>query len=271
MAKENIDNQGVKSKKDSFRESFAKRYPDVNMDDEDAVYGQLSTDYDTFDQNNQRMNGFNEMLQEYPQAPGLITGMMTKKNEDGSDFDFMGYLIDAMGKDFVDAVNGDAEARKRLSKKEKDELEASKKLAESEKQLAANMEQEDKELDAFMKEQKVKPEQMQAMIDWLYHRSEDGEEHDDDGFVYRAARYELKKEDFKRLWQIKDFDTAVSDAEERGYKRGKNEKIDQQKHMHDGNRGGKKNINLNGGGGPAAVPKGDDTVSAYRRMQKMGI
>lgn len=270
MTKESINNQEVKSKKDSFRERFASRYPDVNMDDEDAVYGQLSTDYDHFDQNNQRQDDFNKMLQDYPQAPGLITGMLTKKNEDGSDFSFVGYLIDALGEDFVEAIEGDAEARKRLEENEKKKLDASEKLAKDKEQLAANMEQEDGELDAAIKEAKKKPEEVSDLIEWLYKRSDDGEEHDDDGFVWRAIRYGLKKDDFLRLFQIKDFDSAVAAAEENGYKRGRNEKIDQQKQLHEGRRGGKKDINVNGGGGNAPMPhEKSREEEVYSRMRGM--
>lgn len=79
MAEKSTNNQGVKSKRESFRERLASRYPDLDMNDEDAVYNQLSTDYDHYDQNKQKMDGFNQMLQEYPQAPGLVTGMLTKR------------------------------------------------------------------------------------------------------------------------------------------------------------------------------------------------
>lgn len=79
MAKETIDNQNVKSKRDSFRERLAQRYPDLNMDDDEAVYGQLSTDYDQYDQNKQKMDDFNKMLQDNPHAPSLVTGLVTKK------------------------------------------------------------------------------------------------------------------------------------------------------------------------------------------------
>ncbi len=266
MAEKKTDKQNVKSKKDTFKERFSSRYPEMNMDDEDAVYGQLSTDYDHFDQNNQRMDDFNNMLKEYPQAPGLVTGMLTRKNEDGSDFSFVGYLIDSLGQDFVDAINGDAEARKRLEKGEKDKLEASKKLAEGKEALAKAMEEEDAELDAAIKEVKMKPEAIKDMINWLYKRSEDGEDYDDDGFVWRAARYGLKKVDFLRLFQIKNFDQAVTDAEERGYKRGKNEKIDNQKQLHEGRQGGKKNINVSGGGGAPSIPHKGRTEEVYRDM-----
>ena len=84
-----------------------------------------------------------------------------------------------------------------------------------------------------------------------------------------AARYGLKKADFLRLFQIKDFDKAVADAEDRGYKRGKNEKIDQQKQLHAG-RGGKKDININGGGGEASLPREKSrTEQVYSSMVGM--
>ena len=108
------------------------------------------------------------------------------------------------------------------------------------------------------------------MIEWLYKRSENGEERDDDGFVWRAARYGLKKEDFLRLFQIKDFDKAVADAEERGYKRGKNEKIDQQKKLQEGRQGGKRNINIDGAGGAPSLPKEKSrTEQVYSQMVEM--
>ena len=101
----------------------------------------------------------------------------------------------------------------------------------------------------------MKPEAIKDLIEWLYKRNEDGEDREDDGFVWRAARYGLKKEDFLRLFQIKDFDKAVADAEAKGYKRGKNETIDQQKRLHDAKRGSGKNINVNGGGGEYVAPR----------------
>lgn len=270
MTKQATDNQNVKSKRDSFRERLAQRYPDLNMDDDEAVYNQISTDYDNYDQRKKRMDDFNKMLQENPHAPGLVTGLVTKKNADGGDFNLIDYLIDDLGQDYIEAINGDEKARERLKASEKEKLAASEKLAKDKEQLAANMEQSDAELDAAIKEAKVKPESINDLIEWLYKRSDDGEDHDDDGFVWRAARYDMKKDDFLRLFQIKDFDKAVADAEERGYKRGKNEKIDQQKRLHDGKQGGKKNINIDGAGGTPSLPREKSrTEQAYERMVGM--
>ena len=96
MAKETIDNQNVKSKRDSFRERLAQRYPDLNMDDEEAVFNQIATDYDQYDQSKKKMDDFNNMLKENPHAPGLVTGLITKKNADGGDFNLIDYLATAI-------------------------------------------------------------------------------------------------------------------------------------------------------------------------------
>ena len=58
MAKETIDNQNVKSKRDSFRERLAQRYPDLNMDDDEAVFNQIATDYDQYDQSKKKKSAF---------------------------------------------------------------------------------------------------------------------------------------------------------------------------------------------------------------------
>ena len=145
MAKETIDNQNVKSKRDSFRERLAQRYPDLNMDDDEAVFNQIATDYDQYDQSKKKMDDFNNMLKENPHAPGLVTGLVTKKNADGGDFNLIDYLIDELGQDYIEAINGDEEARKRLKASEKEKLDASEKLAKGKEKLAANMEQEDKD------------------------------------------------------------------------------------------------------------------------------
>ena len=36
-----------KSKRDMFRERFQQRHPDVNMDDDEAFYGQMNDDFDS--------------------------------------------------------------------------------------------------------------------------------------------------------------------------------------------------------------------------------
>ena len=47
MAKE--DNQAVKSRRDSFSERLQSKYPDREFADDEALFGQISDDYDEYD------------------------------------------------------------------------------------------------------------------------------------------------------------------------------------------------------------------------------
>lgn len=74
------------------------------------------------------MDDFNKMLQDNPHAPSLVTGLVTKKNADGSDFNFIDFIIDEMGQDYIDAINGDEKAKARLKASEKRNLKPARNL-----------------------------------------------------------------------------------------------------------------------------------------------
>jgi len=49
MAKD-IEKQDVKSKKDAFYARQKERYPDLNIEDEEELYGRILDDYDEYDE-----------------------------------------------------------------------------------------------------------------------------------------------------------------------------------------------------------------------------
>jgi len=97
------------------------------------------------------------------------------------------------------------------------------------------------------------------LVDWIYDPK--------DGLIVRAARYELKKDDFLRLFRIKDYDVRMAEAEQRGYKNGKNERIDMYKREE--NKRGEMPSDLGGGAQPAETPENKDPyLSRLERMKK---
>lgn len=58
MAKE--DNQAVKSRRDSFSERLKSKYPDREFADDEALFGQISDDYDDYDS---QISGYQEREQ----------------------------------------------------------------------------------------------------------------------------------------------------------------------------------------------------------------
>ena len=74
-----------KSNRDRFRERYAKRYPDVNMDDEEAYYGQansLMDEYEGYESNSRRMR---EQLAKSPAFAEMMVAARTAPKGKGVD------------------------------------------------------------------------------------------------------------------------------------------------------------------------------------------
>lgn len=70
-----------KSRRDSFRESFASRHPDIDMEDDEAYYGALDDEYNEreeqlkrYDEDNEKMNN---MFAENPTAAYFVNDLMS--------------------------------------------------------------------------------------------------------------------------------------------------------------------------------------------------
>ena len=211
------------------RQRLAERYkganPELNVDDDEALGGAILGDLDAYDQQKAKMDRFNEAMQGNDLAPEMLAGMMSGKNEDGSDFDLAAYLFDKHLDFFVDYMEDNKTAMDKLKARQaerKAAKEEEKKAATDAEAIKAAMQSkvdaEDAELDAAVAEAGYKADQVKDLIDWIYDK--------DKGLIQRAQNFELKKDDFLRLFQLKDYDVRMADAEQKGYKRGKNEKID---------------------------------------------
>lgn len=224
MAKKEENNPQLTS-----RQRLAERYkganPELNVDDDEALGGAILGDLDAYDQSKAKIDRFNEAMQNNDLAPEMLAGMLSGKNEDGSDFDLTSYLFDKHLDFFVDYMEDNKTAMDKLKARQAERKaakeEAKKAEIDAEAIKAANkakVDAEDAELDAAIAEAGYKADQVKDLIDWIYDKEK--------GLIERAQNFELTKDDFLRLFKIKDYDVRMADAEQKGYKRGKNEKID---------------------------------------------
>ena len=224
MAKDN-NNQAKPTNRQRLAERFKGANPELNVDDDEALGGAILGDLEAYDADKQKMERFNKAMQENDFAPEMMAGMMSGKNADGSDFDLTEYLFDNHMDFFLDWIENNETAKQKLkegqAKRKQAKKDAENAAKEEEKVRAAaqaKVEAEDAELDAAIAEAGYKHEQVKDLIDWIYDK--------ENGLINRAANFDLKKDDFLRLFKIKDYDVRMADAEQKGYKRGKNEKID---------------------------------------------
>ena len=258
MAEQNTVNQPVKSKKEAFMEAFAGRNPELAMDDEDAVYGQMTTDYENYAKSAEREKRFNDLMTNNEYAPGLINGLLTGENEDGSKFNLIMYLVGNYPDLMKQALDGDEEALAELAKRRQEEMEESVHEQERADALAKAQQAEDDLLDEVVAEEGIKPAEAAKIVDWIWNT--------ENGILVKAMRFELDKEDLKKLVRVGRYDKALSEADKTGYARGRNERIDIYKNMDDKKR--QNPINLGGGGGVQAQEKKQDpTLAALDRMK----
>lgn len=263
MAKSNEENSQNVTSRQRLNDRYRGRNPELNVDDDEALGSAILGDLEAYDNDKARIDRMNQMIQESEGAPEFFAGMMSGKNADGTPFTIQDYLIDNnidFLLDYMEDPDGaksrvDEYRAKRTAKKEEEAKETEGKEEELRLQEA-----QDAVLDEAIKEAGYKPEQVASLIDRIYNK--------ENGILKRALNYELTKEDFLQLFKLLDYDVKMSEAEDRGYKRGRNEKIDMFR------RGEKKRENMpadlgTGGGAPPATeePKRDPYLDRLSRMK----
>lgn len=253
----NENNQAQLTSRQRLQERYKGSNPELNVEDDEALGGAILDELSAYDSDREKMDRFNKAVQENDVAPGLMSGILSGKNADGSYFDLRSYLLDEHIDYLLDYIDDNETAKQKMEDRRKARQAEEAADADFKAKVDELVAAEDAELDAAIAESGYKPEQVKDLIDWIYDKEK--------GFLTRAANFELKKDDFLRLFRIKDYDVNMSEAEERGYKKGKNEKIDmfrrQQKKREE------MPADLEGGGGTNVTEKKSDPYLS--RLEKM--
>lgn len=218
MAKKNEEKAPQMTNRQRLAERYKGRNPELNTEDDEALGAAILGDLDAYDQDAERMRRFNETVNSSDIAPEMMTGILSGKNPDGTDFNLEEYILDNNIDYFLDYIDNKDTAKEKLAARRKERKAAAEKEVADREEVKALIDAEDAELDAAVAEMGYKADQVKDLIDWIYNK--------ESGLIKRAANYELKKDDFLRLFRIKDYDVRMADAEDKGYKRGRNEKID---------------------------------------------
>lgn len=236
---------------------FRARYPDVPEDDEAALYDRISEDYRNADLDRENMKKFNELLTQDERIAGLITGMASGKKGDGSPFSIAEYLLENYGDDIYSSTDP-KEAAKKAAEREAAMQAESRAKAEMDEARKKNFEACDKAFEEAVKSLNINDTEAEKFLDWIYNP--------DNGFIHRVWTYDVGKEDWVKLLQAYNYDNAITKAEENGYKRGRNEKIDMARHRESSRRNMPSDLSDSG----ASLDEGekDPTLTAYSKMKR---
>lgn len=209
----------VKTGRDTFRERFINRFPDVNADDEEAYYNALNGEFDRIDASDKAQRELGEVLARDHRSAGFLMALRNGNNP-------MEYLIEQYGDDFRDALNDEEKAKEFAAAFAKNV----EKRADAEKlraQADANMQAMVDALDAAQQDGSFSDDEAAKAFEYLYA---------DGGLLDRILVNDIKKEDWMMLMKaakyddmVKAKDAEVAEARTEGEVAGRNANIDIQK------------------------------------------
>lgn len=237
--------QAKKSRRDTFRENFSTRHPDVNMDDEEAYYGALDDEYNAnaeeLRRNRENNEKLNNMFLENPNAAYFMNDLLDGKKQMGV------ALMEQFGDLFKEAVNdpspenvkafADALDAHAKQIKKNDELQA---------QFEQNVDASETTIENWAQEHKATPEQIDAIREFINQQF--------GNLIAGIISPEMLDFAFKGL----NYDKDVAAAEESGQAAGRNQRIEEK--MRKGKGDGMPMIA--GGGRAQTRPKDNFLASA---------
>lgn len=206
MATENQEN---KSRRDIARERLAKRYPDRQFDDDDAIIGQISDDYDELDG---QMNGYKEreqkmvdMMSADPRSAHFLSSWAN-----GDDPAIA--LVRMFGTDIKDAID-DPERQEQIAAANKEYVERVAKSKQLEEEYKKNLDGTIEALNAFQQENGLTDDEVDEVMEFLQ------------GIFQDAIVGKFSRESMEMARKAIKHDTDVEDAAQEAEVRGKNARV----------------------------------------------
>lgn len=255
MAEKESVKEDVKTKKQAFMEALKSRYPDLSMEDEDAVYGKLSDDFASFDRSRKAQKELADLMVSDPRSAAFL--MVMRKGGNPVEF-----LIENYGDDFREALESE-EGKQKFSEAFSKYMEKKTKDKALKEQANANLETMISDLETAQKEGKFSDEDATTAYTYLYGEG---------GLLERMIVNGVNKEDWMLLMKAAKYDQSMADAakaaeiaREEGVIEGRNANIDMNKHKRTKTQRMPSDLGGSGGGGSNGKPK-DETLEALDRI-----
>lgn len=196
------------SKRDAFRGRISQRYPDLNMEDEDAYYDRMNAtmdEYEGYESNSKRLRESME------RSPAMAEMMMAARDQE--DFDPVVWMVMNKGLD-LQALQDDPEYAEKLAQAHADYLANNSKGAEIEAAMQENMPKSVETVRAKAQEMGISDEQAEEIVGKMYQNMDD--------LVHGIISPEI----FELFAKGQSYDGDVTAAREEGMAQGLNQKVD---------------------------------------------
>ena len=206
-----VENKQVMSKREKMLERLKNRYPDKDFSDDEAIYGQISDDYDVYDEDlkgyREREKAFSDMFTSDPRSASFINSWREGENP-------IVAFVRRFGKDIKDVIE-DPEWQKEVEEADKEFVERVAKEKELDALYEANKEASIRTRDAYQEEHGLTDEQIDAAIALLKNIAND--------LVIGKITAESLDMAFKAI----NHDVDVDNANQEGLVEGRNTKVEE--------------------------------------------
>ena len=206
-----IDNQEVKSRRDSMVERLKGKYPDKDFADDEAIYGQISDDYDDYD----------NQLNTYRDHEEKLANMF---NSDPRSAQFLSNwahgddpavaLMRMYGEEIRERLD-DPEFQEQIAAANKEYVERVAKNNELEEQYKTNIEETKNTVDQFQADNGLSDEEVDEVMEFLQ------------GIFQDAIVGKFSRESMDMAYKAINHDTDVEAAADEAEVRGRNSRIEE--------------------------------------------
>lgn len=197
----------AQTKRDKFRARMQSRYPDLNMDDEDAYYEQAGK---TLDEYEGYENGSKKLRESMQNSPAMLEMLSAARNQDN--FDPVVWLVENSGLD-LDALSSDPDYAKKLADARSTYVEKQSRGKELESAMEQNMPTSAENIKKKAEELGLDEQKTTEIVGQMYQVMDD------------LLHGIISPEIFELLAKGGNYDTAVSEARDEGKAEGINQNI----------------------------------------------
>lgn len=204
------ENNPVISRRDQHLERLRNKYPDKKFEDDEEIFGQISDDYDQFEQENgtmrEREKTLSNMFRENPQAAFFLNDMREGKDPVMS-------LVRRLGMEVKDVLD-DPAMQDKIEEANKEYLSRVAKSKELDEEYEKNMDETlNKTLPEYQQQNNLSDEEIDAICAaWIQ-------------ILKEGIMGKLSTETITLIAKAINHDTDVANAQEEGEVAGRNAKI----------------------------------------------
>lgn len=203
------DNNYVKSRRDQHLERLRKKYPEKRFEDEEEIYGQISDDYDQYEQEldgyKEREKTLSDMFAADPRSAQFLTDM-----HNGND-PVLG-LVRNFGVEIKDVLE-DPEMQDKIAEANKEYVERIARSRKLDDEYNSNMDTTLETLRQFQRVRGISDEQVDQLVEFLL------------GVVRDGVMGKFSPETLEMACKALNYDADVAAAGEEGEVAGRNAKI----------------------------------------------